>query len=160
MNVDIMMKRYFSVLMIWSCCLSFALAQTPVEKIVTKYEDVKGSKELVAKGAKMVFARALIKQTPVAPIADDVTELAVLKMANASRSDQKLFYNDLMTALKGYLYCGRHDTRNGTVDVYIMPPSKGMVKELVIYNPAIYSLNSLYGEFSVESLLSLTGKSD
>ena len=61
--------------MIWSCCLSFALAQTPVENIVTKYEDVKGSKELVAKGAKMVFARALIKQTPVAPIADDVTDI-------------------------------------------------------------------------------------
>ena len=138
--------------------MNLAYAQTPVEKVITKYENTKGSKELVVNGVKMAFARGLIRQTPVAPIADDVTELAVIRMANVSKSEQKLFYDDLMASLKGYQYCGKHDSKNGPVDVYILPPSKGMVKELVIFNPAIYALNSLYGEFTFESLMSLTGK--
>ena len=153
-----MFGRYFLSLALW--VLSFALASaqtTPIEKLIIKYEDVKGSRELMLSGAKITFARGLIRQTQVGSLADDVDKLAVLKMGNASQQEKASFYNDLVAVLKSYQYCGKHPSKNGPVDVYISVPSGEIVKELVIYNPAIYTLNSLYGEFTVDSHLKLTG---
>lgn len=130
-------------------------AQTPVEKVILKYENVSGAKEFVAQGGRMALARSLLKRTPVAPVASDVSELAVLKMENASRQSQLLFERDLKEALKDYEYRGRQDSKNGMVDIYVLYSGKDKVRELVIYNSAILSLNSLYGSFSVDSLLEL-----
>ena len=52
-------------------------AQTPVEKVMIKYEDVQGAKNFVAQGIKMTLARNLLKSTQVAPIASDVDELYI-----------------------------------------------------------------------------------
>lgn len=151
-----MFGKYLLSLALWAASLAFACAQTPIEKIITEYEDTKGSRELMLSGARLSLARGLIRQTPVGSLADNVDKLAVIKMENTSQQDKNRFYKDLVAALKSYQYCGKHQSKNGPVDVYISEPSGEMVKELVIYNPAIYSLNSLYGEFSVDSLLKLT----
>ena len=152
-----MFGRYFLSVALWALSFAFASAQTPVEKIIIKYEDIKGARDLVLSGAKLSLARGLIRQTQVGSLADDVDKLAVLKMGNASQQDKTRFYDDLVVALKSYQYCGKHPSKNGPVDVYISAPSGEIVKELVIYNPAIYSLNSLYGTFTIDSLLKLTG---
>lgn len=152
-----MFGKYLLSLTLWAVSLAMVHAQTPIEKLIIKYEDVKGSRELVLSGAKIAFARGLIRQTQVGSLADDVDELAVIKMENASDQDKARFRDDLVVTLKSYQYCGKHNGKNGVVDVYISPPHGEIVKELVIYNPAIYTLNSLYGEFTVDDLMKLTG---
>ena len=82
-------------------------------------------------------------------------ELAVLKMMNVSQESKESFLNDLTDALKSYDYYGRQETKNGTVDIYVLKKTEDTVEELVIYNAGIYSLNSLYGNFTAESLLKL-----
>ncbi len=130
-------------------------AQTPVEDVIVKYADVKGARHFIAKGGRMAMARTLLGRTPVAPVADDVEELAVLKMMNVSEATKKSFVNDLTDALKSYEYYGRQSTKNGIVDIYVLKKTEDLVEELVIYNAGIYSLNSLYGDFTAESLLKL-----
>ena len=130
-------------------------AQTPVEKLILKYEHADGAREYFAQGGKLAFARPLLRKTPVAPIASDVTKLAVLKMQGASRQYQMMFEKDLKEALESYQYRGKQDGKNGIVDIYVLYSGNDMIRELVIYNPAILSLNSLYGNFTVESLLKL-----
>lgn len=136
-------------------CAYAASAQTPVEQLISKYESVPGAKETGAEGAKMAIARVMIRQSPVAPIASDVDEVEILKMQGASRQYQNLFFKDLNEALKSYDYIGKHSSKNGEVDVYILKSGPGTVRELVIYNPAIYSLNSFKGTFSVDALQKL-----
>lgn len=138
-------------------CLG-SFAQTPVERVIEKYESVKGARYFLAKGASMRFARPILKKTPVAPIASDVDEVAVLKMEAASQYNRDMFDSDLESALKNYEYYGKHDSTNGIVDVYILKPQDDIVRELVIYNPELWSLNSLYGSFTVSSLLELNKK--
>lgn len=153
-----MTTLYRNVLLVVCLILSGTMpsyAQTPVEDLILKYEDVRGARSFIATGAKMLIARSLILRTPVAPIADDVQELAVLKMQNVSQTRKNAFSKDLAVALKSYEYYGKADSSNGMVDVYVIPPSGGIVTELVIYNPEIYSLNSLKGRFTVEDLLQL-----
>ncbi len=132
-----------------------ASAQTPVERLISKYETVPGAKEIGAQGAKMALARVMIRQSPVAPIASDVDEVEILKMQGASRQYQNLFFKDLNAALKSYEYIGKHSSKNGEVDVYILKSGPETVRELVVYNPAIYSLNSFKGSFSVDALQKL-----
>jgi len=130
-------------------------AQTPVEEVIVKYSEVKGARNFIAKGGKLALARSLLDRTPVAPVSDDVEELAVLKMMNVSQESKESFLNDLTDALKSYDYYGRQETKNGTVDIYVLKKTEDTVEELVIYNAGIYSLNSLYGNFTAESLLKL-----
>lgn len=151
-----MLKRFILIITILAGAASCLYAQTPIEKLVMKYEDVKGARDLVAKGARMDLARPLIRKTSLAPIADNVDELAVLKMQNASQQDKARFLKDLNAALKSYQYYGKHESKNGMVDVYVLPPENGYVRELVVYNPAIYSLNSVYGKFTVKSLVEIS----
>lgn len=103
----------------------------------------------------MAIARSLLKRTPVAPIASEVEKLSVLKMENVSSAIRKEFVDELDAALRKYEYYGHQETKNGEVDIYVLPSGSETVSELVIYNPAIYSLNSLYGNFSVQTLLKL-----
>lgn len=132
-----------------------AYAQTPVEALISKYEDVQGARNFIASGARMALARGLLKKTQVAPIASDVDELAVLKMADAPEHSRDMFASDLKAALKEYDFYGRQETKNGEVDIYILRSTGDYVKELVIYNPSILSLNSLYGTFTEKQLLQL-----
>lgn len=131
-----------------------AVAQTPVEDVIFKYENVSGARNFIAKGARMVMARALLKNSPVASIASDVNELAILKMENAPQETRTEFADTLMSVLKDYDYYGKQSTKNGIVDIYVLH-GNGFIEELVIYNPGIWSLNSLRGDFTAEQLLEL-----
>lgn len=152
-----MLKKIIVVLS--ACLVAFsAYAQTPVEKVIIKYEDASGARNFIAQGLKMTLARKLLKSTPVAPIASDVDELAVLKMEDAAQKVRLDFVADLDNALKSYEYYGKQQTKNGDVDIYILRCGPDSVEELVIYNSVIFSLNSLHGDFTIEELLKLDGK--
>lgn len=132
-----------------------AAAQTPVEGVIEKYQNVEGVRSFIATGTRLALAKGLIRRTQVGILADDVEELAVLKMQNASQYSKVRFQHDLHDALESYEYHGTHDSRNGTVDVYVLRSKTGAVEELVIYNPAILSLNSLRGTFPAKALMEL-----
>lgn len=137
---------------------------TPVETLIQKYEDVSGARSFVAQGLKMMLARRILSQTPVASIASDVEILYVLKMEGVSQGPLLSFVSDLHEALQKYEYYGTLPSKNGKVDVYLMYSDSETVEELVIYNPSIYSLNSLYGSFPIHDLLDIrdemTGQQD
>lgn len=135
--------------------VSVSAQQTPVENIIIRYEDVSGARSFVAQGFRMKLARALIERTNLASIAQDVDELAVLRMEDAAPEARLHFVAELNEVLKGYDYYGRHPSKNGEVDVYVQHPQSGLVKELVIYNSDIYSLTSLHGTFTVAELQKL-----
>ena len=131
-------------------------AQTPVEELIQKYESADGARSFDAHGLSMTLARKFISNTPVAPIASNVTEVSVLKMADVQPSVQKHFVSDLDRVLdEGYKYYGKYPSKNGEVEVYVRYSGPQTVDELVVYNPAIYSLNSLYGNFTAESLIKI-----
>lgn len=150
-----MYRTLIFVLISLSINIYATYAQTPIERLISKYESVPGAKEIGAEGAKMSIARVMIRQSPVAPIASDVEEVEILKMEGASRQYQNQFFKDLNEALKSYDYIGKHSSKNGEVDVYILKSGPQTVRELVVYNPAIYSLNSFKGSFSVDALQKL-----
>ena len=152
-----MLKKIAIVL--YACLVAFnAYSQTPVEKVIIKYEDVSGARNFIAQGLRMTLARKLLKSTPVAPIASEVDELAVLKMEGTSQKVRLDFVADLDHALKSYDYYGKQQTKNGEVDIYILRCGPDSAEELVIYNSGIFSLNSLHGDFTIEELLELDGK--
>ncbi|MBR2063068.1 MAG: DUF4252 domain-containing protein [Bacteroidales bacterium] len=151
-----MKRTVLIMLLVAGVFIQEAMAQkTPVEKLIERYSEVKGARDFIASGGKMVIARSLIKKTELASIAPDVDVLEVLKMQNASSSDIVRFEKDLKSALAGYEFYGTEESPNGTVDVYIMKGDGGMVDELVIYNPLIHSLNSLKGSFTIQELLDI-----
>lgn len=130
-------------------------AQSPVDELIVRYAEVKGARDFVARGSRMSLVRGLLRNYPLAPVADQVEDLYVLKMEKASDQDKADFLAGLQSALKSYEYYGKFNGKNGLVDVYVFRSGPETVSELVIYNPEIYSLNSLGGHFSVSSLLSL-----
>ncbi len=150
-----MLKRIVVILAVMLGAAAGLSAQTAVEKVIIKYEDTSGARYFIAQGARMVLARRLLMSTQVAPIAKDVDELYILKMQDASQSARTMFENDLKAALRSYEYYGKQPSRNGEVDVYIHRGPTGTVDELVIFNPAIDSLNSLSGSFTDSELLAL-----
>lgn len=152
-----MLRRIILVLLTAMSVFSIGMrAQTPVEDLIMKYEDVAGAKDFIAQGgAKLALAKNVLRRTPVASLAPDVTEVAVLKMANASSGAKQDFVGDLRKALATYEYHGTHHSSKGNVEVYILMAGKNQADELIIYNPQIYSLNLLHGSFTVESLLEL-----
>ena len=133
-------------------------AQTPVEKLVLKYEDTDGARNFIAQGVGMSLARRFLKSTQVAPIAPDVDQLYILKMKNTSPDIQQMFARDLAAALRSYEYYGKQPSNNGEVNIYIHKTGPDTVDELVIYNPDNYLLNSLYGHFTVQELMNLEKK--
>lgn len=149
-----MFKRMFVILaaVLVSVC---ANAQTPVEELIQKYDGADGARSFNAHGLSMKLARKMISNTPVGPVASDVTEVAVLKMAGVQPSVQKRFVSDLEKVLKDYKYYGEFPSKNGDVDVYVMYSGPRTVDELVVYNPSVCSLISLYGNFPEDSLLKI-----
>ena len=143
-----------AALLIWVS----APAQTPVEELIVRYGEVNGARDFVAKGTRMILVRGLLSNYGLGAIEDDVEELYVLKLANTSELTKKEFLADLKTVLVTYEHYGMVDGKNGLVDVYVRKSGPESVSELVVYNPAIYTLNSLGGTFSVSSLLSLVRK--
>ena len=127
-------------------------AQTPVEKVIYKYENADGARNFIAQGVRLDLARRLMKTTQLAPIASDVDVLAILKMEGAPQNVRVRFVRDLDDALKSYESYGKQPSKNGEVDVYVLRSGPDTVEELVVYNPAIYSLNSFHGHFTVEEL--------
>ena len=144
----------FAALLIWAG----AAAQTPVEDLIVRYGDMKGVKDFIAKGARMNLVRGFLGNYGLAPIADEVDQLYVMKLGNASYQVREEFHTDFMAAVKTYEYYGKTEGKNGVVDVYVLISGPDTVSELVVYNPEIYVLNSLGGNFSVSSLLSLVNK--
>ena len=153
-----MFKRLLFILTLLVIASVRLSAQTPVEKLVLKYEDTDGARNFIAQGVSMSLARRFLKSTQVAPIAPDVDQLYILKMKNTSPDIQQMFARDLAAALRSYEYYGKQPSKNGEVNIYIHKTGSDTVDELVIYNPAIYSLNSLYGHFTVQELMNLEKK--
>lgn len=145
---------------ILACFTSFAQAggqsdHTPVQEVIFKYANSQGARNYIAEGLKLTLARKLIRTTPLAPIASDVDEVAILKMEDVPRNIRARFVRDLDDALESYKSYGTHPSKNGDVDIYILPAAGNRVVELVIYNPEIYSLNSIHGNFTISQLLQL-----
>lgn len=137
-----------------SMCMASAL--TPVEGLVPKYSDVKGVRNITVRGARMALARPVLRTYPVAPIADLVEDLAILKLERASEHIRRGFETDLAASLDGYQYCGKHVSKDGgIVDVYVLLSSPEVASQMVVFNPEIYVLNILNGTFPVEVLLTL-----
>ena len=150
-----MLKRlYISLILLLSTV--YALASTPVEDIMYNYMEVRGVRHLVAKGAKMNMVRPVLRTYPIAPLADDVQYLIVLKMDKASDADRKTFEKDLKSVLMKYEYCATQEAKDfGMADVYIYSSFSGEIVEIVVYNPDKSTLNSLQGVFPLDALLSL-----
>lgn len=133
----------------------YAQPQIELKSLVAEYSQVEGAKTITASGVKMAVMRKALKMTPVAPIASEVESVEILKMKNASDQDRSRFESVLNRVLAQYTDCGQHSSPNGPVEVYVLMKNPKLAKELVIYNREIFSLNILYGDFSVESLQEL-----
>ena len=153
-----MFRNLLLIIAAMTVSAAFLSAQTPVEKVILKYENASGARNFIAQGLKMALARNLLKSTQVGPVASDVDQLYVLKMEGTSQAERLRFVSDLNEALKQYDYYGRQPSKNGEVDVYVHYTGPDTVDELVIYNPEIYSLNSLFGHFTAQELLALDNK--
>lgn len=150
----------FSIVSVLVCVVTSAQTssqhgQTPVQEVIFKYAGTQGARNYIADGLKLTLARKLMRSTPIAPIAPDVDELAILKMEDTPGNVRSRFVHDLGDALKKYDSYGTHPSKNGDVDIYILRTGPASVVELVIYNPEIYSLNSVHGTFTLSQLLQL-----
>ena len=156
-----MMKR---ILLVLVTCLALsatydAAAQvhdTPIADLIRNYKEERGVKKFLADGGKLGIARGFLKRYPVAPLAPDVTELCVLRFQGAPEDIQQAFLNDMREVLKQYQYVGMEDSPQGECEVYLLLTSVDEVEEMVVYNPAIFSLTTLHGPFTAESLLKLS----
>ena len=152
------MKRITATILLIFAAFSL-FAGTPIEDLMGTTADIKGAQLFEGKGFVMKFARAAIRKTPMKPLADQVTEVTVCKIDNASTDFIKEFTSELRKVLKGYQFYGVKPGEEGhPVEVYGNYPDKNIVREIVVYNPDNHSLFSLRGEYTVEELLSLDKK--
>ena len=151
------MKRLFLILsaMVLVCT---AWAGTPVENLVVKYKDTKGAKSLIAQGFMMTMARPFLKSYSIAPLADKVQEMSVLRMDKVSVADRNVFLEDMYEGLSHYIYVGKSDSPNGVVDAYVHLSAPDVADELVVYNPKLIAIYALKGEFSAEELHRISKK--
>lgn len=149
------MKRFLILI----CMLVFSVAlraETPVQKLIAEYEDVKGIRILVAKGPMMSVVRPMLRSYTIAPMADYVEELSALRIGKSIAADEKeKFLTALSEALKSYMYVGKTKSTSGIVDAYIHLLSEEVVDELVVFNPETKALNTLLGEFPASELKKL-----
>ena len=145
------MKR-ISLLLFFCLCPCLIWAVTPVQNAVSMYRDVKGAKDYEISGAMMSMARPFLKYYSIGPLAPGVEQMFMLNMEKTDGKVRDDFEKTLSRIFQEYVYVGKTDTPNGVVDAYIHFRTSDLVDELVIYNPAIYSLYSLKGEFSVSDL--------
>ena len=145
------MKRV--IISIVAAFAAFTLfAGTPAEDVVEKYKEMKGARNLVAKGILIRMARPLMKDYQIAPLAHKVEELSVLRIDRASAEIRQRFLKDLHDALSQYMFAGQSVTRNGVVDAYVHLASPDVADELIVYNPKIFALYSVSGIFTREEL--------
>lgn len=136
-----------------------AWGQTPVQLVVNQYKDVKGAKDFQVSGRMMNIARPFLKHYTIGPLAPSVNEMAMINMEKVRSEVRDDFEDYLKENLKTYVYVGKTDTPEGEVDAYLHFKSSDLVDELVIYNPEIYALYSLIGDFHVSELQKI-GKKD
>ena len=158
-----MMKRILlTCLVLFAFSMSYEVAaqvfDTPVADLVREYKEMRGVKKFLADGGKLNIARGFLKRYPVAPLAPDVTELCALRLQGAPADLQLAFEKELREILKQYQYVGMEDGPQGECEVYVLMTSVDEVEEMIVYNAAIYSLTTLHGPFSSESLLKLSTK--
>ena len=104
----------------------------------------------------MALVRSNIKKSPMKPLADNVEEATILMMKRASDQSKAKFLSSLRAALKSYQFYGKKPGMDGyIVEVYGNPVKNGIVTELIIFNPEIYSLFSLRGSYSIAELRAL-----
>ena len=127
-------------------------AGTPAEELVETYKEMKGARNLVARGVLMRMARPLMKDYQIAPLAHKVEELSVLRMDKADPAVREQFIKDLYKALSQYEFGGQSSTRNGIVDAYVHLSGPDVADELVVYNPKICAIYSCSGIFTKEEL--------
>ena len=101
------------ILMIFAALLIYAgaAAQTPVEELVVRYGEEKGVKDFVARGARMSLVRGFLGNYGLAPIADEVEQLYVMKLGNASAQVKDDFLADFKAAVKAYEIMARPRAR-------------------------------------------------
>lgn len=136
-----------------------AWGQTPVQLVVNQYKDVKGAKDFQVSGRMMNIARPFLKHYTIGPLAPSVNEMAMINMEKVRSEVRDDFEDYLKENLKTYVYVGKTDTPEGEVDAYLHFKSSDLVDELVIYNPEIYALYILIGDFHVSELQKI-GKKD
>lgn len=151
------MKRVITFFLVCLCPVMI-WAHTPVQKALSVYRDVKGVKDYEIKGAMMTMARPFLKYYSIGPLAPDVEQMYILSLEKADETVRKEFESNMGQIFHGYLYVGKTETPDGIVDAYIHFKSSDLVDELVIYNPKIYSLYSLNGNFSVLELQKIEKK--
>ena len=161
MKFVLMMKRILIILLSF-CALSLTqevqaqVHETPMADIVRTYKEKPGVKKFLADGGKLNIARGFLKRYPVAPLAPDVTELCALRLQSAPAELKQEFEKDLREVLKQYQYMGMEDGPQGECEVYVLLTSVDEVEEMIVYNAVIYSLTTLHGPFTAESLLKLS----
>lgn len=98
-------------------------------------------------------------QSPVEDLVDKYKKysgkLIILHLSSASRSVQESFEKSLYSTLGAYNRFGVHSSSHGPVQVYAKFSGSNTVTELVIFNPTLYVLNDIHGDFSVNSLKKL-----
>ncbi len=134
----------------------FLSAETPVQELISRYTDVKGMRNMVAKGPMMSMVRPMLKNYTIAPMADHVEELSALRLGRGvSPEDKARFLKELRVALKSYIYVGKTKSTSGIVDAYVHQASADTVDELVVFNPETNALNTLLGVFPASELMAL-----
>lgn len=151
-----MKKIIFTVISAFVTLTLFA--GTPAEEVVEKYKEMKGARNLVAKGVLIKMARPLMKDYQIAPLAHKVEELSVLRIDKADPVIREQFLKDLQIVLDQYMYAGQSVTRNGVVDAYVHLARPDVADELIVYNPKIYALYSVSGTFTAEELMKIQKK--
>lgn len=148
------MKRVILMMLLTVVCIS-GHAQSPVEDLVEKYKKYSGATCVDLSGLELKLARPALLASPLAPVASDVDKLIILHMSATSHKVLDSFEKSLYGTLGAYDRFGVHASANGPVEVYARFSDTDVVCELVIFNPTLYVLNDIHGEFSVKSLKKL-----
>ena len=150
------MRRFIIIVLAFTAFSVSMTAQTPVESLMSGFDERKGVNVLIAEGGMMTIARGYIRKSPMGPLADSVDEVTILTMKRASDQTKQDFLSKLHKALAGYMYYGKKKGMNDSiVDVYGSEIKNGVVSELVVYNPVNHSLFSMRGSYPVEELQKL-----
>ena len=150
------MIRFLTIILAFTACSFTLMAQTPVESLMSEFDDCKGVNVLVAEGGMMTIARGYIRKSPMGPLADSVDEVTILTMKRASAQTRQEFLSQLPMVLQGYMYYGKKKGMNDNiVDVYGSQIIDGVVHELIVFNQENGSLFSMRGTYPVMQLEAL-----
>lgn len=151
------MKRFVFIICLSVIALNVD-AQTPVEDLIDKYREYHGATCLSLSGAELLIARPVILASPLASVVSDVQKLMVLHMSSTTDKVRSSFEANLYSTLGAYEQYGQYKSANGIVEVYAKFLDDNMVSELVIFNPNLWILNDIHGDFNVNSLEKIENK--